>query len=74
MRTDEQENQFILELIREAGSDNNADGTTTANWTDQQHIDGFRGNYPAEMITAAANGNITALAQLLHDCGLPIIR
>lgn len=67
----EQEDALILALCREVGPELNANGTTTESWTDTQKIDGFRGNHHPDLIRAAALGDVAALVQLRHACGLP---
>lgn len=72
MATREQEDALILDLWRELGTEWNQDGSVVAGWTDEQLIDGFRGNHHPDLIAAAAGGDVAALVQLRQECGLPI--
>ena len=58
------EDTFIIALCREAGD--------TA--SDQECIDGFRGNHDPALITAAASGDVAALIELRQNVGLSIFR
>ena len=69
----EKENALILALCEEVGPEHNADGTSTAGWTDEQRIEGFRSNHSSpELIREAAEGDVTALISLRSACGLRI--
>lgn len=69
----QRENELILALCQEVGVETNFDGSTTAGWSDEEKIDGFRGNHDPGLIRDAADGNVAALIQLRIDCGLSAI-
>ncbi len=69
----QKENEMILALCQEIGVETNSDGSTTADWSDEENIAGFRGNHPSDLIRDAANGDVIALVELRIDCGLPPI-
>lgn len=60
---EQKENELLVELCREAGDTG----------TDEELIDGARGNHAPDLIRDAACGDVAALVQLRHDFGLPIL-
>jgi hypothetical protein len=58
----QKENELLVSLCREAGDTG----------TDNELIDGARGNHHPDLIHDAAQGDVAALIQLRQAFGLPI--
>jgi len=59
---EQKENALIIDLCRECGDQG----------TDTDLISGFRENHPDTTIREAANGSVTAFAELRRGCCLPL--
>lgn len=60
MDSQTREDELIVALCTEAGD----------TCSDEEKIEGFRGNHHPDLIRDAANGDVAALVQLRRDCGV----
>lgn len=67
----QKESALILELCREADQ---LGIEPLGDQSEEQIIEGFRSNYPDDVIRAAAEGDVAAIVELRRGCGLPIVR